>query len=179
MAYALELVTKINMELQSESPQVPHLLDKITNLYKTLLKNFIDNKIRNRIGDDLKINIHNPSNHLPLEKIYYGAKVELIVKNSTKISKMELENFRVRCLDFYLELCTQIRNRFDFNNPYYNYAANFTPLNATAGNVLSIANFAELFPNVEVDLEAVNAEWHQLSESEDIKSMKNKNLTEF
>lgn len=70
---------------------------------------------------------------------------------------------------------TQIRNKFDFSNPYYICAENA----ATVSNVLSIADFIDLFPAIELGIKAVNSEQRQLRESDDIEPMKNKNVTEF
>lgn len=41
LAYVLDIVNKINIEFQSESPKIHLLYDRVSSLYRTLLRNFI------------------------------------------------------------------------------------------------------------------------------------------
>jgi hypothetical protein len=164
LAYVLELVTKVNIELQSEAPKLPVLLNRVTSLYKTLVRCFIKREVI--VKQDFKdIMINNPANYVELDKIYIGAKAELLLKgNNLQIMKEDLHHFRLRVLDFFIELCNQVRKRFNFNDKYLQYAAYFTPEVALSGEILSIADFAVLFPNIEIDIESANTEWQLLSE---------------
>src|SRR5436190_19237845 len=67
LSYTLELVTKINLEFQSESPQLPYLLERVTNLYKIILRSFIKKDVlkRTKLSD---IYLENPDNYISLDE---------------------------------------------------------------------------------------------------------------
>lgn len=149
--------------MQSEQPKLPLLLERIISLYKILLKCFIKRDLLEKCPIE-KINVKNPNNYIELENMFFGAKVDALLSQDTTIEKQEIHNFRLNALSFFIELTTQLKERFDFNDIHLKYASNFTPTNATAGKILSIANFVNLFPSVEIDIESANAEWLLLNE---------------
>lgn len=80
--------------MQSERPKIHKLYSSISSTYKTLLEYFIKREV---IDSQLLhlVNYKDPSNFIPLENIYLGAKIAAI--------NLERENdliFRRRCLDF-------------------------------------------------------------------------------
>jgi hypothetical protein len=62
-----------------------------------------------------KINPRNPNNFLPIEKMYLGMEAELIL-TSNGLSQRDIDSVRVKCLDFYVKLCTKIRKRVNFDD---------------------------------------------------------------
>ena len=179
LSYTLELVTKINLEFQSESPQLPYLLERVTNLYKIILRSFIKKDVlkRTKLSD---IYLENPDNYISLDEMYFGAKIDAFLKNSeTKLEKKELHDFKLRALSFYIELCKQIKMRFNFNNPHLIFAANFTVQNALSGDIISIAEFANLYPSLNIDIEMVNIEWQHLYHTFPLSTYQSYNLMQF
>ncbi|KYN14529.1 hypothetical protein ALC57_13270 [Trachymyrmex cornetzi] len=162
LSYVLEIITKINLEFQSESPQLPYLLERVTHLYKIILRSFIKKHIL--ITKNLTdLSVENPDNYLPLDEMYFGAKVDAFLKRpEIIIEKRDLHDFKLRALSFYIELCKQIKMRFNFNNPHLMFATNFTVQNALSGNIMSIAEFVILYPSLDIDVELVNIEWQNL-----------------
>jgi hypothetical protein len=67
-------------------------------------------------------------------------------------------------LDFFIELCNQVKKKFNFNDKYLQYAVYLTPEVALSGEILAIADFAVLFPNIEIDVESAHTEWQLSSE---------------
>ncbi|KAF2894477.1 hypothetical protein ILUMI_11677 [Ignelater luminosus] len=61
------------------------------------------------------INPKNPSLYLGIELVHFGANVELFMLVK-KIKGGDLHTFRIKCLDFYVEVANQIRFRFDFDS---------------------------------------------------------------
>jgi hypothetical protein len=99
-----------------------------------------------------------------MEKMFFGAKVSSLLNQENTIDKQEIYNFQLNALNFYVELTTHLKERFNFNDVYLKFASNFTPTNAMSGEVLSVANFVNLFPNIEINIESANNEWLILSE---------------
>lgn len=57
LPYLLELVTKINLEFQSENAKLPFLSERMTTIYTTLLKAFVKKELIDSNSDNLsKIN---------------------------------------------------------------------------------------------------------------------------
>ncbi|CAH1153894.1 unnamed protein product [Phaedon cochleariae] len=127
LSYVLELITKVNIELQSETPKLPIFLNRITTLYKTILKCFIKKTLIQKIETEY-IDVNNPSNYVSLENVHVGAKLDALIKSGyLNLSLPVSNNFRQRALDFYVEFCNQVKQIFKFNDPYLKYASNFTP----------------------------------------------------
>ncbi|CAG9760295.1 unnamed protein product [Ceutorhynchus assimilis] len=147
--FILDLIVKVNLELQSGSSKFPILLERLTTLYKVILKNYVKHEIVNK-EQLIHVNQLNHSrNYVDLNQIYCGAKTEVfIIAESQKGShnKQDIENFQKHILAFYIEITSQISSRFDFKDKYLIFAANFAPA------------------AVQCDIEAVNTEWQLLGE---------------
>lgn len=168
----------MNIEFQAENSKLPLLLDHLTALFKTILKSFIKPEVlkRNKIH---KICVTDPNNYRSIDEIYLGANVDMELKNNTLLNFAEIKKFKLRALDFYIELCVQIKKRFDFEDPHLIYASNFTPEKVLSGEILSIADCKNLYPILDIDIEEVNSEWQLLPELEAVKSISDKDLIDF
>ncbi|KAJ8930521.1 hypothetical protein NQ314_016668 [Rhamnusium bicolor] len=126
-----------------------------------------------------KLTTSDPKYFIKLEDIYFGAKVELPILNGN-VEVMELKNFRLRALEFYVELCQQIKKRFNFENPVLQFISNFNPKNALSGEVNSIvAGSMTHFPNLVTDIEKLNSEWRLIASCDELKVKSEKILEEF
>ncbi|XP_043277820.1 zinc finger MYM-type protein 1-like [Venturia canescens] len=180
LSYTLESVNKLNLEFQSEKPKIQSLNKSVSELFKSMLKNFMQPSYVDKTPLE-KVLIRNPHNFLPLNEIYFGAKAEILISKGA-IEAVELQRFRTRALDFYLELCSQIQNRFRFNDPMLKYVEIFSPETALNGSIRSIIvsttlNFPKLFN--ENNLEGLDAEWRLLPNVQDIKKFENFDFAEF
>lgn len=166
LSYILELVNKLVLEFQSESTKVHHLLENMTNLYKTILGSFIKKSILKVYDQNIKNLVFNdPGNFMDITEIYFGAELEVYVcEHSNSINQVELLNFKRHALDFYVELCRQIKIRFNFDNESLQFASLFDPKKVTSDSTISIAKAKVLFNGLDVDLEELNAEWRLASE---------------
>ncbi|XP_074038465.1 protein FAM200B-like [Leptinotarsa decemlineata] len=168
LSYVLKLINTVNVELQSSQSKVPLMLGKIKSLYKTFIKCFIKKEVIEdfeRKSSIDKINVTDPHNYIPIESTYFGAKVDALLKQDINIHMQELTSFKLRCLEFYTEICTQIKERFDFSDKILSFASNFIPETACEGSIRSIAEFINFFPHIEVDIEAANIEWNLMVEA--------------
>lgn len=177
LSYILDIINKMNLTFQGEGTQIHVLHTRFTNLYKTVLKNYIKRSIIDKI-DLSKISPTNSDYYLKIEDIYMGAKVQLFLDNYS-ICQNELKKVRINVLNFYVELCNQIRTRFDFNDLRLKFLTNFQPKVALSGNVPSIAQAVELFEILVTDVEVLNTEWRQLQDIEFLKQFENASFDEF
>jgi hypothetical protein len=70
LKFNLERITQLNLEFQSEQSKMPVYLDKITTLYKNILKCFIKQNILDSSDKLHDINVQNPSNFRSMDQIY-------------------------------------------------------------------------------------------------------------
>ncbi|XP_011876164.1 PREDICTED: zinc finger MYM-type protein 1-like [Vollenhovia emeryi] len=180
LSYTLECVNKLNLEFQSEKPKIPLLNKSVSELFKSILQNFIHQSHIDKTPLE-QISVKNPRHFLSLEKMYFGAKVELLICKGN-IEAGDLHNFKTRALEFYIELCSQIQNRFCFNDPMLKYVEIFLPETTLNGTIPSIVvatakNFPKLFE--ENDYDELDFEWRRIPNVHDIKQYANLDFVSF
>lgn len=174
LSYVLDLVNKFNLEFQAEKPQLFTLSTKVSDLYRNLLRNFLKKEYIDRTN--LKsINTSDPSNFVTLESMYFGTKAELLL-HKEGVDQVEIHNFRLRALEFYIELSQQIKKRFNFSDDVLNFLKILDPKVAVSGDVPSIAvTSLQYFPNLVDNIENLNSEWRLLA---DVSELKKYDLTD-
>ncbi|CAH1106766.1 unnamed protein product [Psylliodes chrysocephalus] len=116
LQHILKIVCKMNLEFQSESPRIHKLIPIISMYFRTICNFFLKSEVMTKI-EIARINPQNPDYFKTLDDIYFGANFEMeLNKNIHKLSKPELEQIKLNCLNFYIVLCTEIRTRVDFKN---------------------------------------------------------------
>lgn len=177
LSYVLDIVNKLNLEFQSEKTKIHLVQKRVKDLYRTLVRNFI--KIEHLNKTPIKnINPSNPRSFIELDRIYFGAQVELMINDNFDAN--DVRDFKLRCLDFYIELCTQIKNRFDFENPVMEYVSIFDPKTAVSGEIGSIVNdTTTFFPNLVTDIEKLDSEWRLLADMNHFKHIELNSFEEF
>lgn len=177
LSYILDIVNKINLELQSEGFKMHVLLSRITDLYKTILRNFMNHVYINERPLN-QFSFH-PSNYLPLNDIYVGANCEIIIVEN-HIPDNELKQFKISCLNFYVELCSEIKKRFKFNDPVLAFAKNLDPKVVTDSpqSIVPIYSMFKLsFPDVNV--EQLSTEWRSIATNDVLLKNTDKPVEEF
>lgn len=141
----------------------------VNDLYRSLLRNFLKKDCIDKT-DLSTIDVSNSSNFSPIETMYFGAKTELLMTSDT-IDQTDLHNFRLRALEFYIELSIQIKKRFNFCNPVLNFLKDLNPEVAVSGEMASIISPAtKYFPGLVKDVEQLNAEWRLLADLIEVKN---------
>ena len=180
LSYMLELITLLNLEFQSEKSKIAVLLERVSHLFNLILTNFVKKEVLRKPDVKLsKINFEHPDNMKPLKEMYFGAKVEAMIESGVEIDKQELHTFRLRALDFYIELCRQIRMRFNFDYPHLKFASKFSIKKALNGHVNSIAEYVNLYLSIKANIELVNLEWQNLSTSFNYEDYKKSETIDF
>ena len=80
------------------------------------------------------------------------------------MEKQDLINFRLRCLDFYIESASQLLHRFNLTDPLLESLKALDPQCILRKTTPSIAPLASKFPNLvpENDLNTIDTEWRLL-----------------
>lgn len=180
LSFILKIINTINIDFQSEKPRLHQILPRISSTYRQILRNYLNLNYATNTDID-KINTKDPSKFLPLESVYFGVKVQDIIENN-QIDKKELHNFRLNCLNFYIELASQIKQRFPFGNDLYKKLTWIDPVNIFSDKKKpSIIPLVKYFPNMigEDQYEDINNEWRMLSELSADQFNKNMDLESF
>ena len=110
--YVLPLFTELNCEMQAEQPKLYLLHKRISSVLHTLLESYLKSGYL-KSTPLANVNVRDPGNFLPLQEIYLGGRVTFSLQGNHGIDKHELHNFRLRCLDFYIEGASQIKKKKD------------------------------------------------------------------
>lgn len=161
LEYSLSFFNNLNRQMQSEQPKIHELHSSVSSIYKTFLESFIKREIILNVSLD-KINYKDPSNFLPLDEMYLGAKVSISINSLT--TECDKNTFRKRCLQFFIEAASQINQRFDFNDKVLIHICLLSPKNVCDKKNSSISPLAVHFPNLVApnDLQILDNEWRLL-----------------
>lgn len=174
LEYVLPFFNQLNREMQSESPKIHNLFEKVTTVLRTIFDCFLkrDYIVTTPIAN---IDFKNPRNFLPLENMYFGANVVATLSKSQNILPLQIENFKLRCLDFYIEACSQITSRFPLSNNILQKLSFIDPEKVKQGHIQSIVDIALSFPHLikENELRNLDYEWRLLRNSKEMLSFSN------
>ncbi|XP_075543858.1 zinc finger BED domain-containing protein 5-like [Dermacentor variabilis] len=112
LEYVLPFFTNLNKEMQSEETRIHLLHEKVSAMLKCILECYIkrDYLEATPLSD---VRYKDPAKFLPLEEIYLGAKpTAALAGNTHGLNDNQVHNFRLRCLDFFIEAAHQIYLRF-------------------------------------------------------------------
>lgn len=172
--FILPLFNQLNREMQSESPKIHLLYDKVTTVLRTLFDCFLqrDYIVKTPIA---YIDFKNPRNFVHIENLYLGVNVAATLSNSNNLTNHQIENFRLRCLDFYIEACKQITSRFPLSNNVIQKLSIISPEKVKQGDIPSIVDVALLFPHCvnKSELQNLDSEWRLLRNSQEMHSFSN------
>lgn len=139
----------INRLFQSESPQIQSLLPEINTLIKSILECYVPKNIIDASKNLGEVRFNDPRNYLPIEEIYLGVNVEAELLENP-LSSENMKFFKLKCLDFYVELTAQLMKRFNLKDPILDNLSILNPTNiisaknqqySTVSSVISKLNF--------------------------------------
>ncbi|KAJ8881935.1 hypothetical protein PR048_018422 [Dryococelus australis] len=99
-----------------------------------------------------KINPADSCQFLDISKVYIGESVEAILMglDKGKVPERDVAQFKVKCLTFCVEFCSQILKRINFNDPVLKSLAILSPEKCKSDYIHSIMTLDIHFPNEEV-----------------------------
>lgn len=163
LEYALEIFNNLNRLMQSQRPEIHKLHENMKTAFRTLLDNYIQSSYL--MSTELQeVQFDNPRRYLPIEQIYLGTKVATSIATSTSLEPEHIKNFRLRCLEFYIEGARQIRNRYNFNNKIIENMEFLNPDIIKSRKIQSLVNVTLHFPNLieTKDIQDLDIEWRHL-----------------
>ncbi|XP_063239989.1 uncharacterized protein LOC134540887 [Bacillus rossius redtenbacheri] len=165
MSYVLGLLTNFNTLFQGEMPLLHRLKSEVERLLKTLCCNFMSPSYVKGM-DVLTIEHKNPSNYVALNKVYLEILAQSSLDKLTEdknVRENDLQFFLKSCLQFYVELVSQIKSRFDFSDKVFDVVNIVEPCVAQSLEIPSIMPVLKRFPilNDHVSAQAVDHEWRQ------------------
>lgn len=167
LSYVLKLLNAFNIEFQSEEPKIHLLLSKITTLYKTILRNFVKASVINNTTEIDLIDFQSLENHIPVQDIYIGSKCEAFINTLPKFGN-NLE-IKLKIQEFYMELCSQIKKRFNLSDDKLKMFSYFKPEIVLSGEIPSIISIVKMFPMFEPKCHEINEEWRAIPNLENFK----------
>lgn len=119
------------------------------------------------------VDFKNPRNFMDIDDVYYGAAASnTLLSSSENLNSDQVNLFKCRCLDFYIEACKQITTRLPLKNNPIKGLDKIDPKNVKIGKTASIVPVSRLFPNIvhSNDFQEIDTEWRILRNCEQIKT---------
>lgn len=162
MSYILGILNDFNTLFQTESPLLYKLKPETENILKTLCSNYIKISIIQQTKDIFKLNHQDPHLFEEIENIYLGlAATESLNSIKQSASKDEILLFLKTCLNFYIELISEIKKRFKFEDELFSIIEVVNPLKAKTYEIKSLMGVFQRFPILKehVNIQQVDNEW--------------------
>lgn len=162
--FILPKFTNFNKLYQSQTPNLHVLHKNVQMLYKELLSYYIQPTYL-RTSNLADIDPAAETSMLQLNQMYLGVNVaQELIKPFILANRPLVENFLVRCRDFYVTAAKEIRKRFPIHDSTIRHLEVLSPTCSHA-EFSSLGQLIQRFPNL---VEGVNAqtlddEWRRLS----------------
>lgn len=163
MSYNLGLLNEFNLMFQAETPLLHKLKPETEKLLRVLCLNFMPLSFVKQ-NDVFNLNHLDSNNYLPLDQIYLGVQATdsfLQLKQDSNASSADLKLFLENCLHFYLELVTDLKKRFVFEDEIFEIIDIIDPKFAQSFKVKSLNHVIRRFPILKnfINYQEVDNEW--------------------
>lgn len=179
--FVLPIFNSLNLQMQSESPQVHTLHKSVLQSFKTLLECYLKDEYLQKTPIS-KVEYKDPRNFKKLSCMYLGAKVGMSLCQEQALPLHDVQVFRQRCQIFLIEAVTQISKRFPFDGTVFQNLKVLDPLSVKSKSVASLVPLMASFPSLVTDqtLQDIDTEWRLLRNSDMVSSeMCDLNVTQF
>lgn len=181
MSYVLGLTNDFNLMFQKESPLLYKLKPEVKKLVNHLCSNYMNVKYV-KSNDMLVADHRDPRHFVSLKKVYVGVEAQQSIFDVEAADSIK-EDFFKSCLGFYVELVTQIKNRFTFNDELFNVLSIVDPKVAQSGEVTTLLPVVKRFPilNEYIASQELDNEWkdHSLLDFEELGLDKNLSVEKY
>lgn len=164
MSYNLELLNDFNLLFQSNKPLLHKTKSEVQKLLKTVCSNFIQTHYIRNEKNLFTFDHTDPRKFLPIENIYLGIQATesfTDLQKNSNVLKKDIDIFLKNCLNFYLELVTDIKKRFVFEDPLFDLIRVVDPKFAYSYEIKTLQHVLERFPVLcnFVDKQLLDNEW--------------------
>lgn len=164
--FILPKIVSLNVLFQKETPTIYKLHYEMSTTYRTFLQYFCK---KDKI-DKSSLGGFNPalvSNHLLTEQIYVGAELLALFQKPEYNNNTSLNILKNKCKDFYIELCMEMRARFNFDDPMLSLITIIDPENVmkarTRVQMPSLVPLISKLPRIyNEDPQIIDDEWRAL-----------------
>lgn len=149
--------------MQSETSQIHTIRKSVISSYTTLLECYLKDEYVEKCPLH-ELRPSDPHNFKDLKSMYFGAAVEMTLSQPHSIPPQAVEQFKLRCLDFYIEGALQISKRFPLGDKVFQQLDVLDPKVVKAKSVPSLGPLMNGFPllvNNET-LQKIDSEWRML-----------------
>lgn len=176
--YVLPLFNDLNCEMQAEKPKLYLLHNRVSAVFHTLAQNYMKASYL-KATPLANIEVKDPRNFLPLTDVYFGGRVTISLQERG-LNQQDIHNFRLRCLEFYIEGASQIIKRFNLEDPLFQSLGAMNPQSVISKSVPSIAQLSSFFPRVipQNEINELDREWRLLLNTE-LNADPNEDLCQF
>lgn len=178
--FVLPIFNTLNLQMQSQSPQIHKLHKSVLQAFRSLLECYLkdDYLIKTPLSS---IEFKDPSNFKDLSSIYLGVKVRMSLHQGHNLPLQDVQIFRQRCQIFLLEAAIQICKRFPFAEATFQHLEVLDPDVVRSRSVDSLAALMSSFPSLVPSqaVQAMDSEWRLLRNSDILCSSSDTSVTEF
>lgn len=164
MSYVLGLMSDFNILFQTNKPLLHKLKPETVKLLTTICSNFIEIEVI-RKNDIFQLDHKNPKNFVKLENIYIGISAHDSFQSLTKVPEINqaCHQFLKTVLDFYIDLVSNIKNKFIFDDPIYELLSVIEPKQAQSFQNKSLKPIIDRFPILSeyIEMQELDNEWRQ------------------
>ncbi|XP_058839742.1 uncharacterized protein LOC131695289 [Topomyia yanbarensis] len=150
LSYILPAINKLNRLFQSETPELCRLHTEVSQLYRSILDNFLNADYMLSCKDPGKV-IFEQRNYKELDALYIGtaAKSHLEgIKSNNLIQRNDVTQFLTNIMNYYISLANQIQIRIHFEEPVLVNMIIIDPKNVIERVHESILPLINAFPNL-------------------------------
>lgn len=180
LEFVLPYIVELNIEFQSESPKLFSLYHRMSALIKIILECYIKPEFLKNV-DLATVQYQNPRLYKILEDLDLGPKIAESF-STNYFSESEKRDFRITCLNFYIDLVSQIFKRFPFHSDFVNAVKlmNFLhPPNIRKINSLGHLLNSNMFRFVISNINDLEKEWRFLRNDDSIAQLFELGTMEF
>ncbi|KAB0790621.1 hypothetical protein PPYR_14935 [Photinus pyralis] len=170
LLWILPKFTEFNKYFQSARVVITELHTKIVSLYCDILMCYMD-RVYVQTTPVESINPNDSSKFISVNNMYLGVNVLNHLNDTDVKSSPQLEqDFRLRCRQFLITACEQIKKRFDFRDGILKFLTALSPENALSNSFRShypslqplYAVSKRFLPNNVNMIQAIDDEWRKL-----------------
>lgn len=159
----LPIFNKINKQMQSESTHIHVLHTPVSSTLRTLLGCYMKESYLARTPLS-QVRLRDPGNFKKIEDMYLGVQVVIEVC-SNHYEKNDLEQFGLKCLEFYIEAASQIYKRISFDSADVECLKALSLKVVFGKQVPSLTNLLQKYIHIADNIQDVDTEWRLLSNS--------------
>ena len=142
LAFVLGKVNSLNVQFQSEDTMIHTLITSFRSALKVIMRCFVKQELLNR-SDAFEVPLE-PRNYKDVKDILCGPNTEAYL-NEERVSEKAVEQFKLTCLGFYVELVKQLRKRVNHKDKTLQALKCLDPKVAASGTIETISPLTSRF----------------------------------